>query len=134
MDMDKRVLSIQSHVTYGYVGGRAATFPLQLLGWDVDLVNTVKYGPLILTLRALLTSIVSFSNHSGGFTPYSLLFPDHWPTRLSGKATANLVGPGQLQVSSRKYSTAWRKMVYCMHQDSSPVSSWSTVSYLYLSH
>ena len=40
--MDKRVLSIQSHVAYGYVGGRAATFPLQLLGWDVDVVNTVK--------------------------------------------------------------------------------------------
>ncbi|KAH9971665.1 Ribokinase-like protein [Lactifluus volemus] len=32
-----RVLSIQSHVTYGYVGGKAATFPLQLLGYDVDL-------------------------------------------------------------------------------------------------
>ena len=31
-----RVLSIQSHVTYGYVGGKAATFPLQLLGYDVD--------------------------------------------------------------------------------------------------
>ncbi|KAI9507672.1 Ribokinase-like protein [Russula earlei] len=43
-----RVLSIQSHVAYGYVGGKAATFPLQLLGYDVDGVNTVE-----------------FSNHSG---------------------------------------------------------------------
>lgn len=42
--MDKRVLSVQSHVAHGYVGGRAATFPLQLLGWDVDVVNTVKYS------------------------------------------------------------------------------------------
>ncbi|KAI0289574.1 Ribokinase-like protein [Russula brevipes] len=43
-----RVLSIQSHVAYGYVGGKAAVFPLQLLGFDVDCVNTVD-----------------FSNHSG---------------------------------------------------------------------
>ena len=66
--MDKRVLSIQSHVAYGYVGGRAATFPLQLLGWDVDVVNTVKYALLVPILTALLTSIISFSNHSGTFT------------------------------------------------------------------
>jgi pyridoxine kinase len=33
---DERVLSIQSHVAYGYVGGKAATFPLQCLGFDVD--------------------------------------------------------------------------------------------------
>ncbi|KAJ3854280.1 Ribokinase-like protein [Lentinula lateritia] len=46
--MEGRVLSIQSHVTFGYVGGKAAAFPLQCLGYDVDLVNTVN-----------------FSNHSG---------------------------------------------------------------------
>ncbi|KAH9981946.1 Ribokinase-like protein [Russula compacta] len=39
-----RVLSIQSHVTYGYVGSKAATFPLQLLGYDVDNVNTVDFS------------------------------------------------------------------------------------------
>jgi len=66
--MDKRVLSIQSHVAYGYVGGRAATFPLQLLGWDVDVVNTVQYGLLVPILNALLTPFISFSNHSGMFT------------------------------------------------------------------
>ncbi len=31
-----RILSIQSHVSYGYVGGKAAVFPLQCLGYDVD--------------------------------------------------------------------------------------------------
>ncbi|KAH8110799.1 Ribokinase-like protein [Phellopilus nigrolimitatus] len=46
--MGERVLSIQSHVAYGYVGGKAAVFPLQCLGFDVDVVNTVN-----------------FSNHSG---------------------------------------------------------------------
>ncbi|KAI0272795.1 Ribokinase-like protein [Gloeopeniophorella convolvens] len=39
-----RVLSVQSHVAYGYVGGKAATFPLQLLGYDVDIVNTVNFS------------------------------------------------------------------------------------------
>lgn len=31
-----RVLSIQSHVAFGYAGGKAAVFPLQCLGYDVD--------------------------------------------------------------------------------------------------
>ena len=44
----KKVLSIQSHVIHGYVGNKAATFPLQYRGWDVDVLNTVQ-----------------FSNHSG---------------------------------------------------------------------
>jgi pyridoxine kinase len=42
------ILSIQSHVAYGYVGNRSAAFPLQRLGHDVWAVNTVQ-----------------FSNHSG---------------------------------------------------------------------
>ncbi|KXN91122.1 Putative pyridoxal kinase C6F6.11c [Leucoagaricus sp. SymC.cos] len=40
----ERILSIQSHVVFGYVGGRAAVFPLQCLGYDVDVVNTVNYS------------------------------------------------------------------------------------------
>lgn len=39
-----RVLSIQSHVVHGYVGQKAATFPLQLLGWDVDTIHTVHFA------------------------------------------------------------------------------------------
>lgn len=44
------ILSIQSHVSYGYVGNKAAVFPLQRLGmevWDVDTVefsNHTGYG------------------------------------------------------------------------------------------
>jgi pyridoxine kinase len=38
------ILSIQSHVVYGYVGNTAATFPLQLLGHDVWAVNTVEFS------------------------------------------------------------------------------------------
>ncbi|KAK9314685.1 Ribokinase-like protein [Lipomyces starkeyi] len=44
----KRVLAVSSHVVHGYVGNRASTLPLQLLYWDVDVLNTV-----------------SFSNHTG---------------------------------------------------------------------
>mmetsp|Transcript_1453 Transcript_1453/g.2619 ORF Transcript_1453/g.2619 Transcript_1453/m.2619 type:complete len:321 (-) Transcript_1453:1059-2021(-) len=40
----KRVLSIQSHVVHGYVGNKASVFPLQLLGFDVDVVNSVHFS------------------------------------------------------------------------------------------
>ncbi|KAI0073060.1 Ribokinase-like protein [Panus rudis PR-1116 ss-1] len=39
-----RILSIQSHVAFGYVGGKAAVFPLQCLGYDVDVINTVNFS------------------------------------------------------------------------------------------
>lgn len=39
----ERVLSIQSHVVFGYVGGKAAVFPLQCLGYDVD-VRPLRNG------------------------------------------------------------------------------------------
>jgi len=38
------ILSIQSHVAYGYVGNRAAVFPLQRLGVEVHAVNTVQFS------------------------------------------------------------------------------------------
>jgi len=40
----KKILSIQSHVAYGYVGNRAAVFPLQRLGHDVWAINTVQFS------------------------------------------------------------------------------------------
>ncbi|XP_023222049.1 pyridoxal kinase-like isoform X3 [Centruroides sculpturatus] len=39
-----RVLSIQSHVVSGYVGNKSATFPLQVLGFEVDAVNSVQFS------------------------------------------------------------------------------------------
>lgn len=39
---DRIILSIQSSVAYGYVGNRAAVFPLQCMGFDVVAVNTVQ--------------------------------------------------------------------------------------------
>ncbi|XP_054731941.1 pyridoxal kinase [Anastrepha obliqua] len=40
----KRVLSIQSHVVHGYVGNKSATFPLQVLGFEVDAINSVQFS------------------------------------------------------------------------------------------
>ncbi|CAL1278557.1 unnamed protein product [Larinioides sclopetarius] len=37
-----RVLSVQSHVVSGYVGNKSACFPLQLLGLEVDFINSVQ--------------------------------------------------------------------------------------------
>ena len=41
---DFRVLSIQSHVVYGYVGNKSATFPLQVHGFEVDAINSVQFS------------------------------------------------------------------------------------------
>lgn len=43
-DLEHRVLSIQSHVVSGYVGNKSATFPLQLLGFEVDTINSVQFS------------------------------------------------------------------------------------------
>ncbi|XP_011300369.1 pyridoxal kinase [Fopius arisanus] len=42
--MGDHVLSIQSHVVYGYCGNKCATFPLQLLGFEVDAINSVQFS------------------------------------------------------------------------------------------
>ncbi|XP_051564523.1 pyridoxal (pyridoxine, vitamin B6) kinase a isoform X3 [Myxocyprinus asiaticus] len=42
--MDRRVLSIQSHVVRGYVGNKSASFPLQVLGFEVDSINSVQFS------------------------------------------------------------------------------------------
>ncbi|XP_056638625.1 uncharacterized protein LOC130446402 [Diorhabda sublineata] len=39
-----RVLSIQSHVVSGYVGNKSAVFPMQLLGIEVDFINSVQFS------------------------------------------------------------------------------------------
>ena len=68
-----RVLSIQSHVVSGYVGNRAAVFPLQLLGFDVDFVNSgiknilimhFELSSCIFPLICFDLPTVQFSNHT----------------------------------------------------------------------
>ncbi|XP_061401137.1 pyridoxal kinase [Musca vetustissima] len=43
-ELKRRVLSIQSHVVHGYVGNKSATFPLQVLGFEVDAINSVQFS------------------------------------------------------------------------------------------
>lgn len=62
------ILSIQSWVNYGYVGNKAAVYPLQCLGFDVWPINTVQ-----------------FSNHTGyGFWQGQVFHPDHIQDLLMG--------------------------------------------------
>ena len=53
MQATPRILSIQSTVSHGYVGNKAAVFPLQCMGFNVDNINTV--------------SLSNHPNYSGGF-------------------------------------------------------------------
>lgn len=39
-----RILSIQSHTVHGHVGNKSAVFPLQLLGFNVDPINSVQFS------------------------------------------------------------------------------------------
>jgi pyridoxine kinase len=72
----RRVLSIQSHVVHGYVGNKAAVFPLQLLGFDVDFINSVQ-----------------FSNHTGYPSGYrgQRLAPDQLDELFEGLALNQLL-------------------------------------------
>jgi len=70
------ILSIQSHVAYGYVGNRAATFPLQRLGLEVWAINTVQ-----------------FSNHTGyGAWTGEVYPPAHMTALLDGIAALGVLG------------------------------------------
>ncbi|MDQ8038794.1 MAG: pyridoxal kinase PdxY [Rickettsiella sp.] len=68
------ILSIQSHVSYGYVGNKAATFPLQSLGFEVWPINTVQ-----------------FSNHTGyGFWRGEVFSAQHIHSVIQGLESLNL--------------------------------------------
>ncbi len=75
MEHPSRILSIQSHAVHGYVGNKAAVFPLQCLGADVDIINTIV-----------------LSNHpaySGGFQGHALQ-PNELECLVTGLQNNNL--------------------------------------------
>lgn len=77
------ILSIQSHVAYGYVGNKAATFPLQRLGYDVNVINTVQ-----------------FSNHTGyGQWRGEIFSAEHISQIIQGLAELNVLQDCQAIVS-----------------------------------
>lgn len=71
-----RVLSIQSHVVSGYVGNKVAVFPLQLLGCEVDVINSC-----------------SLSNHTGyrGGAPGQRLSGDDLREAVAGLVRNDLL-------------------------------------------
>jgi len=71
---DAQVLSIQSHVISGYVGNKAAVFPLQVLGLEVHSINSVE-----------------FSNHTGyGFWKGNVLNSSELKDLMTGLETNKL--------------------------------------------
>lgn len=74
MGKSPRVLSIQSHVVSGYVGNKSATFPLQVLGFEVDAINSVQ-----------------LSNHTGyGSCAGQVLHDDELAQLMKGLASNGL--------------------------------------------
>lgn len=77
------ILSIQSHVAYGYVGNKAAVYPLQAMGYDVWPVNTVQ-----------------FSNHTGyGHWQGEIFSQEHIHQVILGLEELNLIPSCQAIVS-----------------------------------
>ena len=74
--MSRYVLTIQSHVAYGFVGNSAAVFPLQLLGFSPIVVNTVEFSNH--TGHPTFGNAVSYPRSKG-------CFQDIWVTQASAK-------------------------------------------------
>lgn len=84
-----RVLSVQSSVVSGYVGNRSAMFPLQLLGFDVDCVNSVQFSnhtgyPLV---KGTVLSGSELNSLSQGLESNKLLTYDYLLTGYIGSDT-----------------------------------------------
>jgi pyridoxine kinase len=106
------ILSIQSHVAYGYAGNTAAVFPLQRLGREVWAVNTVE-----------------FSNHTGyGAWRGKVLDPSLAEELVAGIADRGVLGACEAVLSGylgdagvgravigavQKVKSANPKAVYC---------------------
>jgi len=84
------ILSIQSHVAYGYVGNKAAVYPLQSMGYDVWPVNTVQ-----------------FSNHTGyGSWQGEVFSREHIKNVIAGLETLGVVNQCQAILSGYMGSRA----------------------------
>ena len=84
------ILSIQSHVAYGYVGNKAAVYPLQAMGYDVWPVHTVQ-----------------FSNHTGyGHWKGEIFSREHIHQVILGLEALNLISSCQAILSGYMGSEA----------------------------
>ncbi|KAI4897364.1 hypothetical protein NFI96_017351 [Prochilodus magdalenae] len=66
MEMECRVLSIQSHVVRGYVGNKSASFPLQVMGFEVDSINSVQFSNhTVLCLFCVIVVLLCYAHWKG---------------------------------------------------------------------
>jgi len=66
-------------------GNKAATFPLQLLGWDVDVVNTVQFSNHTGSHPRSLVIFLGSSNLTRPLLPFRALFAQDTDTLLEPK-------------------------------------------------
>lgn len=91
--MSRYVLTIQSHVAYGFVGNSAAVFPLQLLGFSPIVVNTVEFSNHTATRRSevrfllpeLTATLFSAFGNAVSYPRSKGCFQDIWVTQASAK-------------------------------------------------
>lgn len=72
MIFKKSIVSVQSHVTYGYVGNKVAMYPLNSMGYEVLPINTVqfsnhlgysKFGGEVTSTKAITTIIEALKSN-----------------------------------------------------------------------
>lgn len=73
MIFKKSILSIQSYVTYGYVGNKVAMYPLNSMGYEVLPINTVqfsnhlgysKFGGQVTSIKAIKTIVEALKSNN----------------------------------------------------------------------
>lgn len=104
----KQILSIQSHVAFGYVGNRAAVFPLQRLGHDVIAINTVQ-----------------FSNHTGyGDWTGDVFSAEHVEKILAGLDKRGVLGKVEGLLTGYLGDPAVGEIIVATLQKLSPSVTW----------
>lgn len=104
-----KVLSIQSHVVHGYVGNKAATFPLQCLNWDVDVLNSVDFsnhtGYGSLEGRSLTGNEINdlFSGLKDINMHYDAILTGY----IQGASSLKTVGANCIEIKKSNPSTLW---------------------------
>lgn len=105
----KKLLSVQSHVVHGYVGNRAASFPLQCQGWDVDVMNTVNfsnhtgYG----SVRGTKTTAAELSELYEGLTNIGITYDAYLTGYVPGAEALDAVGRIGMDMKRRNPQLLW---------------------------
>ncbi|CAH8529025.1 unnamed protein product [Schistosoma turkestanicum] len=105
-----RVLCIQSHVVHGYVGNKIAVFPLQVLGIEVDYINSVQFsnhtGYEIVkgqVLDAASMKDLYLGLKANGLSKYTHVLTGYLASPSSLEAVADIVSDLKKENSNIKY-------------------------------